>query len=69
MGTIDLTKFDLQTGAFTDEGNTSPGTFSLEAGSTDLRIRYTAVPEPTTATLLGGGAALGLLRRRRKTSR
>jgi len=65
---FDASDFAIHTGAFNGAGGFSnapgDGVFSLAQSGNDLVLNFTVVPEPSTA-LIGGLAALTLLRRRR----
>jgi hypothetical protein len=57
--------FTINATGFTNDINGGTFSVALADSNTDLILRFTAIPEPSTA-LLGGLGVLGLLRRRRK---
>jgi autotransporter-associated beta strand protein len=57
--------FTINATGFTNDINGGTFSVALADSNTDLILRFTAIPEPSTA-LLGGLGILGLLRRRRK---
>jgi autotransporter-associated beta strand protein len=63
---FNVDRFDLITSDFTDDHPTTDGSFSMEKTGNNLSIRYTAVPEPGTVSVLAGVAGMSLLPRGRR---